>query len=552
MIPADVDGDGVITALTMDYTAVDGGSLYALLWDWAHANDVVDVANATRKAQAFSLNTVAADTQGDIFYTGYQMTPCRHQLDKNPDGTWANGADPNLLIDGTRYRGFEVPLTEDLTADETLVDDPIRCIVPWDEYPHSFTPDKGYLLTANNDPGGITFDNDLVNEPWYMAGPWMEGFRADAIDRNLAALTADHSADLASMSAVQGFHQSTVGRQFAPHLIAALERAQALAAATAPPDADTSDARMVALYAERADQLDEVLSRLQGWAARGFEAASGVETFYHPTVDATEHDDAVATMIWNVIQGDVFRDAIGDEGLAGMRPTGDTGRTRLLKLMLENRGQNPGGLASWNPETGESAFWDDRTTPGVIEQSDELLVRAATRGLDFLASPGPGDGTGGFGTEDMDAWVWGLRHQVQLRSLLASFIDDPMLTPILEGFAITTDRLPLADNLASDDPRKELLWFPRPGDNLGVDACNNGTGGRGFRCGSGPVMRQVFALGPNGVEGVDVIPGGQSGLTSSPHFDDQAGLWLANEALPMRYTVEDVIAHAEKRETFTP
>jgi acyl-homoserine lactone acylase PvdQ len=52
------------------------------------------------------------------------------------------------------------------------------------------------------------------------------------------------------------------------------------------------------------------------------------------------------------------------------------------------------------------------------------------------------------------------------------------------------------------------------------------------------------------VSGQNIIPGGQSGLTDSPFFSDQAELWLANEAYPIRFKVEDVVAGATGREVY--
>ncbi|MFP4599172.1 MAG: penicillin acylase family protein [Persicimonas sp.] len=48
------------------------------------------------------------------------------------------------------------------------------------------------------------------------------------------------------------------------------------------------------------------------------------------------------------------------------------------------------------------------------------------------------------------------------------------------------------------------------------------------------------------------MPGGQSALTDSPHFDDQAALWLGNDTLPMRFSVEQVVEGATGREVLAP
>ncbi len=551
VIPGDTDGDGVITGITFDFSALDGGSLFGMLWDRRKSVDVVDVAETTKKAQALSLNTVAADANGDIFYSGYQPTPCRGYLERNPDGTFADGAHPQMLIDGNTYKGFTVPIGADGAVDESQGEaDPYSCVIPWSEMPHSYTNERGYLLSANNDPAGTTLDDDYIAaEPWYISGPWEPGWRADAIDRRLAAATEGGTADLAEMSAIQGDHQSLVARIWAQYLLDAIAHAQAVDAQDFDPPADSSEFRLRELYRSRPAQIDDVKTRLEAWRDGGFHAASGVDTFYH---DATgEKEDAIATMIWAVFQGDLYTQSIGDEQFHAFNGGGGTARARILNLMLMNRGNNDDSLVSYNDATQESAYWDHLSTPGVIEESDEIMLMALNNSLDFLASEPTDPGEGGFGTDDPNEWIWGLRHQVEFDSLIAGFVGEP-ISSIFDDFAITTDRLPLADGLSSDDPRSDLRWFPRPGDNEGIDAANNGESGRRFRHGNGPVMRQVFALGADGVEGVDVIPGGQSGIPASDNYADQAALWLANEALTVHYNVDDVIGNATRRETFTP
>jgi acyl-homoserine lactone acylase PvdQ len=180
------------------------------------------------------------------------------------------------------------------------------------------------------------------------------------------------------------------------------------------------------------------------------------------------------------------------------------------------------------------------------------MVRSLVDALAFLASAPTGPGDGGFGTEDMSRWLWGLRHQVKFESILASYVTDPTLSLITDMFSITTERVPLAPNLPAGDPRRGLKWFPRGGDQWSVDAANPGIGGGDFRYGAGPAMRLVFKLKDGQVEGGFVLPGGQSGLTSSPYFDDMARLWLANEYLPVRFAPRDVAAGAIGREVYLP
>ena len=105
-------------------------------------------------------------------------------------------------------------------------------------------------------------------------------------------------------------------------------------------------------------------------------------------------------------------------------------------------------------------------------------------------------------------------------------------------------------SISTGDP--SIKCYACGGDHLNVDAGNSGVNGERFSYGSGPVFRLVVALGEDGPEGVNVLPGGQSGLNDSAYFDDQAQLWLANEAMPLHYTVDEVVGAAIGREAFLP
>ena len=112
--------------------------------------------------------------------------------------------------------------------------------------------------------------------------------------------------------------------------------------------------------------------------------------------------------------------------------------------------------------------------------------------------------------------------------------------------------LPLAEGMSGDDPRADLTWFPRGGDNFSVDAANAGFSGRGFQFGSGPVYRMVIGLEEGVTTGRNILPNGQSAQTDSPYFSDQAELWLANETTPVHFMIEDVLAHTQAREQLLP
>ncbi len=548
VVPGDANNDGEVSAISFDYTAFDTTQYIGALSRQGGARDVWEYQEETKGFVGNTLYSAATDAQGNILFSSYQAVPCRTYLARDADGEWVEGANPRGLLDGTTYGGFTIPSGADGKVDESLNDsDPYRCVVPFDETPQAINPPQGYLVNANNQPAPITDDASLSNDPWYIGGPW-RAVRADSIEQGLIEVTQDASADVDAMARIQGDTRSRTGEMFVPALLAAIDMARGLSQTDGP--LTPEETRLAAAYDADAARLDEVAGRLQTWRDAGYPTPTGVETFYHEMVTPEESEAAVATMIFNAWLPRVMNAVFADEDLE-YPASGSVGRMRVLKRMLDSRGDNAMGLSSYSDTTGESVFFDVLGTPD-IERSDEVMLGAMTTALDWLSSAPTGEAQGGFGTDDMSAWLWGLRHQVRFESLLADFLGDSMFGALLDPFSITTKVLPLAEMLGEDDPRADLKWFPRPGDNFAVDAANPGFGGTDFTYGSGPVMRMVIALKDGEVSGQNIIPGGQSGLNDSPYFADQAAKWLGNETVPLRYTPEEVAAGAMGRAYFQP
>ena len=557
IVPKDTDKDGVITAISFDYTGLDKGNLLLGLDAFGTSNNVDEFRQATKHLVAYSQNLVAADSAGDVFYSGYQAVPCRGYLKRNADGTLAEGADPSQLLDGTTYGGFTVKIGADGKVDEAgSKDDPYTCLVPFEKYPQSKSPKRGYVLTANNDIGGASIDNSLTNDPWYVGGPWLAGFRAKRIDDELIRLAKEKKANVASMSVLQADIRSPLGAQYTAFLRTAIADGKAMSEKLKVDKGTIKpwEVRVAGLYNSMTPTMvDAADARLADWEQADYRAESGVKTFYQaPT--AEEAKLAVATMIFNAWMGRFQNGVFNDEPMPGIwRFSGSTGRARTLKRLVMGIGAgNSEKLASFNTGTNESIFFDKLGTKEV-ERSTEIALIALQETLIFLAGPvGKEAGTGGFDTMDTSKWLWGLRHLVKFESTIADFFGtDESFNFITDQFAITTEKLPLAEKLDAKDPRKGLKWFPRGGDAFVVDAAG-GTRTDRYHYGSGPVFRMVFGLKDGKVKGVNVLPGGQSDLKDSPNFSDQAELWLANKTIPMRFSLEDVAAGASGRETYTP
>jgi len=555
VVPQDMDEDGTITAVSMDYSLFDASAFMHHLHGLSQARTVMDIRESMRAMVGMGANWSAADDQGSIFYSAYQATPCRDYLARDDNGDWLPGADPTMILDGTTYGGFSIPTTPDGRVDEEPgKTDPYQCVIPFDKMPMAMNPTRGYVMTANNDPGNIATDNSLANDPWFMGGPWDAGYRANTISAHLEEAIQNDTADANQMSVIQANHDSRLGELFSPMLLESIQLARSLMeqdSGLLSPD----EARMVALYAADIAGFDAVETRLKAWATDDFQAESGVFTFYEEPTEQ-EQEDAVATMIFNVWLGRTLRATFDDEGIPGgvWETNGDHGRLRAFKRFWAGRGaDNPEQLASWNPETKESVFFDVVGTEP-IEHSGEVVLMALADGLAFLRSEPTGPGTGGFGTDDMSQWLWGLRHQARFESLLLGYLSaDSEFAVFAEPFSISSSVLPLGDRFEQEHPNDVgMKWFPRHGDQFNVDAGNPGLNGETFTYGSGPMMRLVVSLKDGVVSGTNVIPGGQSGLTDSDYFADQAALWLGNQSHPLRFHVDEVVDGAVGREVYRP
>jgi penicillin amidase len=552
VVPGDLDNDGVVTGISFDYTGFDFADTLGAVDGFHKSNDLDQWREQTHKLVGYAQSISAADDQGNVTYTGYNGIPCRNYLPRDEQGRWVEGADPRRLLDGTTYRGFEIPVNAQGRVDESQGEaDPYKCVIPFEEFPQALNPDRGFILNANNDPGNITTDGSIYDDPWYMGYAWDIGYRANTIHTTLEQQVQTQSATVQSMADLQGDIRSNLGRELGPELIASIQEARGLR------DLDRVlqpwEQRLSELYEADAEGFDEVERRLAAWIEREAPARSGVQTFYAQP-DEADRQDAVATMIFNAWLRSYYANTLGDEQVEDLwvgNPSAN--RTRTLLLMLAGRGaENPGGLASWNPDTQESAFFDVLATEPV-ERSREVALLSLKDALAFLRGPSSGAGVGGFGTEDMDQWLWGLRHQARLPSILTGFVSNNPAVDLIAGpLSISTQTLPLEANLPQGDPRKALKWFPRDGDFFAVDAANPGWLGDQFSYQDGPVMRMVIHLKDGRVQGQNVLPGGQSAITSSPYFADQARLWLANEAMPLRFHPEDVAAGATGRELYKP
>jgi len=122
--------------------------------------------------------------------------------------------------------------------------------LPPSKMPRWRNPERGYLVTANNDPFGFTADGNVENDPYYYGAFYANGFRAHRIESLLTERMAAGKVTRADMQAIQHDAYWDLAAAMVPMVEAAVA------------DAETDPA--LAMYKGRADFVT-LTERLVAW-----------------------------------------------------------------------------------------------------------------------------------------------------------------------------------------------------------------------------------------------------------------------------------------------
>ncbi len=429
-------------------------------------------------AQSF----VYADVDGDIYFSGHANIPIRPPAALDP-------ATPVYLpLPGEG--GYE---WEGMLPDERV--------------PFAENPSAGFIATANNDPCGITTDNDLFNDTWkgedpyYLGYDYCSGFRAQRpTDRIKEIIDGGAKMSFEEMQSIQADHYSLYAERLRPFILEATGPSTGIVDAT----------------------LKKAVEYLEEWS---LDTPAGTDA----SATQDEINDSIATSIFETWIHFIIDNTFGDEYDAanlGFPWSEQDIRALIYILELETPDKDYYfNVVNCSTRDGEGIC----VTYGspTVKSREEVISESLDQALDYL------QGGNGFNATDMSQWRWGKLHTVTFEH------------PALSMFNIPPEG-----------------GFPRGGTNFTVDPGVHGNrppdqeGKIDFSYGGGPVMRMVVELRPGAIKGENVIPGGESGnpplVEESPHFDDQAELWVNNKTHPMWFYTEDVIENAESREVFKP
>jgi penicillin amidase len=484
------------TALSVQYTGFSATRELDTFLIWDDARDLADFRRGLELFDVGGQNWAYADVEGNIAYFTSAELPLREDLQA---GT-VNGLPPSFIRNGTGGNEW-LPVSHPQPGQVIPYE-----ILPYEEMPQIVNPPAGFFVNANNDPAGVTLDNDPLNQTRpgggiYYLNNGYAGIRAGRITALLRAeLAGDGSVSFADMQRIQADTALVDAQYFVPHLVKALARG-----------ALDSDPTLRGLA--RNPAVAEAVGRLALWnrrtptgIAEGYDAGD-VDGQRQPPTRLEQANSAAATIyaVWRgqLIQGGV--DArLAPYGVAG--PDGERSLT-ALKHLLDTFGQTHGVGAS-----GIDFFAVDGVADAA-DRRDVTLLRAVQAALAKLSGP---DFQAAFGgSTDQDDYRWGRLHRVTL--------DHPLGGPFNIPPAFGAFPPPLAD----------LPGIPTDGGFETVDAATHNaradaTGEFGF--GGGPANRYVSELrGPGDVHASSSLPGGTSGVPGSPFYVNLLPEWLTND-----------------------
>ena len=187
---------------------------------------------------------------------------------------------------------------------------------------------------------------------------------------------------------------------------------------------------------------------------------------------------------------------------------GATGNSRSM-LLLEELLRRP-----------DSAWWDDRRTPGVLESRDQVIRTAMVQARNDLTRTL---------SKDPQDWTWGQLHQVRPEH------------EVLSGDAVPD----LVGGVFGQDP------YPVAGGSSLVNAFNWDASTDSFAVTAGPSMRMVVDLSDLDASRW-VNQTGTSGHPFHPHWKDQTQAWIDGETYPWAFSEGAVREAGEATLTLVP
>ena len=518
-------------AVSMQYTGFGATQEIEAFFDMTKSQDIFEFRQALTNFDVGSQNFGVADIHGNIaYYTGVEV-PIREDLQTMmaPDGS-----PPMFIRDGTGAHKNEWLPVSNPQANQAEKHE----IIPEAEMPHWENPAQGWFANANNDPIGLSADNNVLNQLrpggglYYLSQGGYSTYRMGRIDRLMKAAIAEGKVDNMDMKIWQANNQSLDAELIMPHILTAYSNALS-------PDAWPGIQQFL---------VDpRVLISLENFVEWDFSMPTGVKEGYDfgdnpfALADPSETEIAysVAATIYSTWRSMAIRNtidatingvdaAIGQDVLTPHLP-GSKRAFNGFKNLLDNFETDQGfGASGIN-------FFTNPAAPTREDARDFIILASLKQALDLLASdefaPAFNNST------NINDYRWGKLHRIEFSHVLGASLSVPNG---LFGFSTI----------------EGLDGIPRSGGYQVLDASGHNIRANGlndFMFNAGPARRFVGELTPQGPIMDQVIPGGQSGvITDGVLYVNQLFSWLANSYLPLFIDVNLIDQIAVERQTFEP
>jgi penicillin G amidase len=515
---------GLSDGFSVQYAGASATRDLEAIFAMARARNLTEFKRGLKLLEVGSLNWAYADVDGNIATFVNGMVPLREDM---RNGT-IDGLPPFFIRDGTGTLKNEwIPKNDPGPGFnyESL---------SFEEMPQAINPAQGFLVNANNDPIGISLDNNLVNQTrseglYYISSGFSPGFRAAKITSLLNQLLNDNRCQgkisFRDMQRIQSNVQMFDAEVFTPYIVRAFNKARS---ASSP-----------AWLAELANDpaIREAVGRLSNW---DFSAPTGISKGYdfngfRLPPSGNEISSSIAATIYAVWRSQILEHTIAATlqraGLGGIQPGGDIMMVDL-RFLLDNFSTKQGVGAS-----GLDFFEIPGLAAPPIIRRDGIILKSLKDALDILASDAFADAFGG--STDQNDYRWGKLHRITFAHEFGGLAPEFSI-PVGGNFANLSPTLP---GLAVDGGWETI-------DNGPFNA--RAASAHDYTFGGGAARRYVGELRRNGIKSVQIIPGGESGVIGNRFYTNQLSLWLTNEYHDIAFSRGEIESNRYSKIVYNP
>jgi penicillin amidase len=458
-----------------------------------------DFEAALQKLDVASQNFLYADRTGTIAYYLSGEIPLREDVQAQ-----VPIVPPFLIRDG--QGGQEWITLAKRPKDQALP----YAVLPGNEMPKAIDPVVGYLISANNDPLGDTFDNNALNQlrPGggirYLGADYNIGIRAKRIEGLIETLGDRKDLSLEDMQVIQADVTMLDAEVFVPYISRAFDAAVL-----------SSEPRLKALSAD--SRVTKAVQRLRSWR---FTAPTGEPEGYDAAdqdgrllpVSAPEIEESIAAAIYSMWRAYMIANTI-DRTLGDLPTPRSRYAIRAVRHLLDTFELNQGIGAS-----GLNFFAIPDVTDAATRR-DIIILQSLRDALDRLASDAFAPAFAH--SVDQNDYRWGRLHRLEANHPLGG----PFSLTTPEGpYPPPFDGLPGLPTDGGFETVDRATHDVRAGLPGGADPVND------FVFTFGPVDRFAVELGSAGNRAENALPGGISGVLGSEYYVNLFGPWLTNEA----------------------